>query len=36
MLTADVTPAAVAELGLAPGAVVTLTVKATEVAVHRT
>ncbi|GAB4012026.1 ATP-binding cassette domain-containing protein [Nocardioides ultimimeridianus] len=36
VLTADVTPAAVAELGLAPGEVVTLTVKATEVAVHRT
>ncbi|GAB3862986.1 ATP-binding cassette domain-containing protein [Nocardioides maradonensis] len=36
VLAADVTPAAVAELGLAPGADVTLTVKATEVAVHRT
>ena len=35
MLAADVTPAAIAELELAPGVQVTLAVKATEVAVHR-
>jgi molybdopterin-binding protein len=34
LLAADVTPAAVADLGLGPGAEVTLAVKATEVEVH--
>ena len=34
MLSADVTPQSVAELGLVPGLAVTLTVKATEVSVY--